>query len=637
MIAALLALALLAQDPPAKPPAKPPSQDPPPKKAPPPPPPPKKEDPMSMDRSVRPVLQRLCYRCHNAEKQKGGVNLAKDENPRLIAENRKTWLVALEMIETRQMPPEDATQPNDEQRKQLIDFVKKTLNNLDCAKIAEPGRPTVRRLNRVEYDQAVIDLTGVDLDLAADFSPDANAHGFDNNAEALALSPVLVEQYHAAARKLLDAVEKNPAAKERVYGKEAADRDGARRALDRFATRAFRRPADPAFVDKVLALYDKARGKGEPHAAALRPMFLAVLISPRFLMRIEADRPDAKGAYPLDPYDQASRLSFFLWSGPPDDVLLAAAAKNELATPAQLEAQARRMLADPRGRALAENFVGQWLQLRALATHKPDPKVFPEFTESLRAAMKRELELFLDEVVRRDRPLTELLDADYAYLNEELAKHYGIEGVKGPEHRRVALTDRRRGGLLTTGAVLMLQSDPDRSNIPRRGNYIAGSILGVPPPPPPPDVPPLEETKATATAVTLRQRFELHRSKPDCANCHSKIDPLGFGFENYDAIGRWREKDAGAAIDASGTMPSGKKFSGPAELKAILTGRREEFARTLSENLLIYALGRSLQLEDECVVRDGLESARADGWRFSAAVYAVVRSHPFRHRRNPED
>jgi hypothetical protein len=624
VIAAVLAVLLALQEPPSKKPA--------------PPPPPKlisKEDPLSMDRVIRPILQRHCYRCHNNERQKGGVNLFKDDNTRVVAENRKTWQVALDMVERKLMPPEDATAPSEEHRKLLADFIRKTLGALDCEKTREPGKPVVRRLNRVEYDQSVLDLTGLDLKLAADFSPDANAHGFDNNAEALAMSPVLVEQYHAAGRKLLDALAKDPAAKSRVLA-GPADRDGARRVVERFATRAFRRPADPDFLDKLLGLYDKARARGDAHERACEPMLLAVLISPRFLLRIESHKPDEKGSYPVDDYDLASRLSFFLWSGPPDDVLLAAAAKGELRTADQAEAQARRMLAHPRGRSLAEHFVGQWLQLRNLAAHKPDARVFPEFSESLRTSMKRELDLFLDEVIRKDRPLTELLDADYTYLNEELAKHYGIPGVTGPEHRRVALTDRRRGGLLTSATVLMVQSDPDRTNIPRRGNYIAGSILGMPPPPPPPDVPPLEETKATETVVTLRQRFELHRSKPDCAGCHVKIDPLGFAFENYDALGRWREKDGGAPVDASGVLPNGRIFKGPEELKRILVGRREEFTRTLAENLLIYALGRSLQLEDECVVRDAVKAAAANEHRFSAVVYSLVRSHPFRHRRNPE-
>ena len=569
----------------------------------------KKEPPLSWDRSIRSIVQKHCLRCHNPEKRKGEIDLSRDENPRMIAQNRKTWQTALEMVESGEMPPKKERQPDADERGRLVEFLKKTLGSLECGGDRDPGKPVVRRLNKTEYDNAVLDLSGLDLDLADRFSPDASSYGFDTIAEALALSPVLVEQYHEAANKLLDALKPLPD-------------------VEAFATKAFRRPVEPALLAKLKALEAKA---------GLRPALLAVLISPRFLMRIESVQPDAKGPYLVDDYDIASRLSFFLWSGPPDDVLLGLAAKGQLRTAEAVEAQARRMLADPRSRALADNFIGQWLQLRGLATHKPDPKVFPQFGETLRTSMKRELDLFLGEIVQKDRPLTELIDSDFTYLNEELAKHYGIDGVKGGEMRRVSLPDRRRGGLLTSAALLMLQSDPDRNNVPRRGNFVAGAILGMAPPPPPPDVPQLEDTKAPAgKELTLRERLDLHRSKPECMGCHSKIDPLGFGLENFDAIGRWRDLEAGRPVDASGVLPSGRKFQGPEELKKIILEKKDDFARTTAENLLIYALGRGLQLEDECVVRDALKAAQADGYKFSTLVLAVVKSHPFRHRRNPD-
>jgi hypothetical protein len=569
----------------------------------------KKEDPLSWDRSIRPLVQKHCFKCHNADKRKGEIDLTRDDNPRLIAQNRRTWQTVLEMVESREMPPKKEDPPKDEERANIVAFLKKTFGSLECSDARDPGKPVVRRLNKTEYDACVLDLTGRDLDLADAFSPDASSYGFDTIAEALAVSPVLVEQYHAAARKLLDTLKPLPSP-------------------EAFAAKAFRRPVEPAFLEKLKALEAKS---------GTRAALLAVLISPRFLMRIERTRPGAKGPYLVDDYDMASRLSFFLWSAPPDDVLLGLAAKGGLRTAEAVEAQARRMLADPRSRALADNFIGQWLQLRGLATHKPDPKVFPQFTESLRTSMRRELDLFLGEVIRMDRPLTELIDADFTYLNEELARHYGIEGVKGAELRRVSLPDRRRGGLLTSAALLMLQSDPDRNNVPRRGNFVAGAILGAPPPPPPPDVPQLEDTKAPpGKELTLRERLELHRSKPDCMGCHSKIDPLGFGLENYDAIGRWRDLEAGRPVDVSGLLPGGRTFKGPVELKRIILERRDDFTRTTAENLLIYALGRGLQVEDECVVRDALKAAAAGDYKFSTLVLTIVKSHPFRYRRNPD-
>ena len=598
------------------------------------------ESPLDFDRSIRTLLNKYCYRCHNEEKKKGNVNLQRDENPRLIFENPKTWLTAIEALEGKAMPPKKETQPPDADRKILVDFLKKTLNSLDCEHPRDPGKPSVRRLNRTEYDNSIEDLIGIDLNLGDNFSPDASSYGFDNIGEALALSPVLVEQYHDAARKLLieliDHKAKHPDAYKRVFFVTGEDKAAAQQVIERFATRAFRRPVEPAFLERLLAIYDKARAKGLSHEASVRPMLTVVLISPRFLLRIESARPDVKGPYPIDDYDVATRLSYFLWSGPPDAELLALAAQKALGSTQVLEAQARRMLADPRSQALVDNFMGQWLQVRGLATHAPDAKKFPGFTPTLRAAMKQELSMFLGDVVRKDRPLTELVDADYTYVNEELARHYGLEGVKGPEFRKVVLKDHRRGGVITSAAVLMLQSDPERNNVPRRGNYIAASILGTPPPPPPPDIPALEDSKTAGKEQTLRQLLDLHRSKPECFTCHSRIDPLGFSLENFDAIGRWRDTDAGAPVDASGVLPDGKTFSGPVELKQILLSRKDEFTRTLTTNLLIYALGRGLQREDDCVVRAAQEAAAKNEYRFSTLVVTVVQSFPFRNRRNPD-
>jgi hypothetical protein len=570
----------------------------------------KKEPPLSWDRSIQPLFRKHCWGCHDADKRKGEIDLTRDPNPRLIAQNRKVWQVALHVLESGEMPPKKAAQPKDEERGRMIEFLKKTLGNLECKDDRDPGKPLVRRLNRVEYDNAVRDLSGLDLRLADGFSPDASSYGFDTIAEALALSPVLVEQYHDAAGKILDALKPLPE-------------------LEPFARKAFRRPVDPDFLRKLEALEAK-HGR--------RAALLAVLISPRFLLRIEQAQPDVAGPYLVDDYDLASRLSFFLWSAPPDDVLLAAAAKGELRAPEAVEAHARRMLADPRSRALAENFFGQWLQLRGLAAHKPDPKVFPGFTESLRTSMRLEVELCLDEIIRKDRPLTELLDADYTYLNEELGRHYGIPAA-GPEMRRVSLPDRRRGGLLTSAALLMLQADPDRNNVPRRGNFVAGAILGAPPPPPPPDVPPLEETKG-AEAKTLRERLEAHRRNPECASCHAKIDPLGLALENYDAIGAWRERQNGEGfrgknvppIDASGTLPGGRAFDSPASFKKALLEEKDRFARAFSEKLLTYALSRPVGYTDRSTVEAVVKAAQAEGYRLRALIQAVVASEAFQSK-----
>lgn len=599
-----------------------------------------KVNPYSFDRSINPLLSKYCYGCHNAEKMKGDIDLKKDENLRLIANNRKVWTTALQALRDGEMPPKKSRQPSDDERKLLISFIDRTLNTIDCTTVKDPGRPAIRRLNRVEYDNSIRDLFGLELSPGQSFSPDGSSYGFDTIADALSIAPVQVEQYYDAAGKVLDAVFKDRKALAAVFIKQAGPgvdaRAAAREVIASFALRAYRKPVPDDHLEQLLGIYDAAVAAKRPFNLSVRSAMHAVLISPRFLIRIEEHDDKATGAYRVASYDMASRLSYFLWSSPPDVELLTLAAENRLQDPAVIEQQARRMLKDPRSRALAENFAGQWLQLRNLADHQPDAKTFPQFTPTLRTAMQEEAYLFISELVRNDRPVIDLIDANYTFLNEELAKHYGIDGVKGERMQRVALTDRRRGGVVTMGAVLTITADPGRTNIPRRGNYVMGTILGVPPPPPPPEVPQLASAKADTAGKTLRQLLELHRSNPECASCHAKTDPLGFGLENYDAIGRWRDKEGDLAIDATGTLPSGESFNGALEMKKILLDRKQAFSRGLTESMLIYALGRGLQRDDECVVKDALDALEKDSWRLSSLVTTIVRSYPFTHRRNAD-
>lgn len=607
----------------------------------------KAEELPSWDRMIRPMFRSYCYRCHNDEKQKGNINLEEVENPRLIMEGRKTWLTVVNVLREKKMPPEDSSKPKDDERAKMLEFVTKTLDSLDCSKLNDPGKPIARRLNRNEYNNCVSDLFGLDLRPADDFPPDKTGYGFDNIGDVLTMSPVLVEQYYTAANGVLDEIvpEKGKrdasrdAAYERVY--VAHPEPGmswgkaARQIVERFATRAFRRPVEPQRVDRLMTLFDKAREKGLDFDHAVRPMLAAVLISPHFLFRIEQQQEGGE-PYLVDDYDVAARLSFFLWSGPPDQTLYDLAAAGKLSKPDAVREQAKRMLADPRSVALAENFIGQMLQLRTLDDHQPNARSFPQFTEALRDAMTREVTMLAAEVIRNDRPITELLDADYTFLNQTLAEHYGIDGVTGSEMRRVRLKDRRRGGVLTSAAILTLTSDPQRTNIPRRGNYVAGVILGDPPPPPPPDVPPLEDSRLPGKTLTLRQMLEEHRRDPECASCHARIDPLGFSLQNFDAVGRWQDEREGHKIDASGELPGGRKFVGPVELKAILLERKDGIARTLAERMLIYAMGRGITWSDECAIRNAVLMLQHNEYRFSAMVEAIVISTPFRYRRNPD-
>lgn len=333
----------------------------------------------------------------------------------------------------------------------------------------------------------------------------------------------------------------------------------------------------------------------------------------------------------MPPEDQRQPL----WSRPPDAELLTVAASGRLHEPEQLREQTMRMLGDDRNRALVDNFFAQWLDLRRLQSHQPDPESFAEFDDALRQAMIDEANLILLEIISEDRPLTWLIDSDHTYANARLAEHYGLTEVTSSTPVRVQLTDRRRGGLVSSAALLMLQSDSSRNNIPRRGNFIAGQWLGSPPPPPPPDVPPLSEAE-DGRPRSMRETFELHRSHPNCQSCHTKIDPLGFSLENFDAVGRWRDTEFGLPIDASAELTSGEQLDGIVGLKDFLLANREVVLEQLANRLLIYALGRGLEASDQCVVERMVAAGRQADYRFSALVLELVTSIPFTHRQNPE-
>jgi hypothetical protein len=359
-------------------------------------------------------------------------------------------------------------------------------------------------------------------------------------------------------------------------------------------------------------------------------------VSPEFTFRLEFDPPGAApgSVYRVSDVELASRLSFFLWSSMPDDELLGVAERGELSKPAVLEAQVRRMLADPRSEQLVKNFAGQWLYLRNIARIQPDPAVFPSFDENLRQAMAKETELLVESTFREDRSIADLLDTNYTFVNQRLAEHYGIPGVYGNEFHRVALNDPNRYGLLGQAAILAVTSYPNRTAPTIRGKWVLEQLLGTPPPPPPPNVPSLKDDGSVAT-MTMRQRMELHRANPSCAVCHRLMDPIGFALENYDGLGRWRETSGPGTgkIDSSGVLPDGTKFEGPAGLRDILVSKREMFVNTATERLLTYALGRGLEEYDRPVIRRITRLAAADDYRWSSIILGVIESRPFQMRR----
>jgi len=754
-----------------------------------------KADVGSFSTQARPFLDKYCVSCHGSSKPKADLNLTAFADEASVIRARKLWVRMKDYVESGEMPPEDKDQPTEEEADRFNKWIDATLSKVDCTSQSDPGRVTIRRLNRAEYNNTVRDLVGVDFHPADDFPSDDVGHGFDNIGDVLTLPPMLFEKYLDAAEKiaeqaivagpsgkpgpvkvyeaedlpaeaggvpfpegfrtlpstaqitathafpregdyllraraygdqagpepakmafvlngkLLDTVEvkavakdpqvyeqrvrvgvgihkvgvaflndyydeKNPDPKtrdrnlvidslevqapavsadaprpeshRRIIFKTPGKDDRAevtREIVERFATRAYRRPVSPGEVARLVKFVNLAGENGDSFERGVQVAVEAVLVSPQFLFRVELDtrnrtrpnkRPDPKAAkpadaFPIGEFELASRLSYFLWSSMPDDELSQLAAAKKLREGDNLEKQVRRMLADPRAKALVENFADQWLQIRNLKTVNPDRGRFPSFDDDLRAAMLKETELFFESIMRDDRSVLDLIDADYTFLNERLAKHYGLSGVKGDAFRRVALAGGPRGGVLTQASVLTVTSNPTRTSPVKRGKWILEQVLGTPPPPPPADVPELDDQKQLAG--TLRQRMVQHRENPSCASCHSRMDPLGFGFENFDAIGAWREKDGGQPVDPSGVLPSGQSFQGPKELKAILRGRDKDFTRCLAEKMLTFAVGRGVEYYDTCAVDKVVDGTAGQGFKFSQLVLEIVKSDPFQKRK----
>ncbi len=499
---------------------------------------------------------------------------------------------------------------------------------------------TARRLNRAEYNNSIRDLVGADLRLGADLPPDDSGYGFDNMAEVLTLSPILMERYLASAER----VAMNPDIRDRIVaciGKELRAAC-ARRVIATFAHNAFRRPVLPAEVDRLMQFQAMAARDGQQFEDSVMLAVKAILVSPRFLFRVEENRPGA-----ISDVELATRLSYLLWSSTPDEELLRLAESGQLrgTTPSGesiLEQQVQRMLKSWKAGALASNFGGQWLQFRNLDRVFPDPRLFPDFDWRLRQAMPRETLLFFQSIVAEDRSIFDFIDAKYTFVNERLARHYGMEGVKGNEFRRVELDGTQRAGVLTQAGILAITSLSTRTSPVLRGKYILETIFNAPPPPPPPDVPSLPEAKGEKPA-SVRQQLEQHRSNAVCASCHSRMDPLGFGLENYDAVGAWRTAegtgDDQIPVDASGTLPAGmgsaqpRAFNGPAELRQLLRSQPDLFRKALATKLLTYALGRGPEPADRIAIDSIIDRLASQDDRFSQLVVGVVESVPFQSHR----
>ncbi|MGC4013695.1 MAG: DUF1592 domain-containing protein [Luteolibacter sp.] len=544
---------------------------------------------------AKPLLSKYCYECHGERRQKGGIEVNQLTSAEEAFKYHRFLKTIAEQVENRKMPPEDDADelPSDDERKALVSEIRGTLAKLEEGKFPRnPGRPTVRRLNRNEYNRTVRDWLGVDFDSGADFPADgAGGEGFDNVGDALFIQPSLMEKYLAASRKVIDAVYAKPELLNRIVTvRPSPEKTPEHAAKETFATQAafaFRHPPTTAELEPLMGLFAKRLTAGMSYEDALKAPLQSLLMHPAFLFRVERDQ-EGKKEWPIGSYELATRLSYFLWASMPDAELFRLAGEGKLAEPAVMAGQVRRMLADPRAESLSRFFGGEWLGYdELLEFSEPDLKRFPEFTQSLRKAMYRESVDFFSNVIRENRPVTDLISSDYTFLNEELAKHYGIPEVTGGEMRRVALGDPNRGGIIGQASVMTVTSLPLRTSPVKRGKWILDTLLGTPPPPPPPDAGVLPPDDHSKSGTSMRERLEHHRSRASCAGCHAKIDPLGFGLENFDPLGRWRVTDVnGKGIDSKAALPDGTTFDSPAGLKHYLLSDDELFLRNTARKML---------------------------------------------------
>ncbi len=728
----------------------------------------------TFEKDVLPVLRKYCYPCHGEGIGTAAVSFKNLTTQAAAIKQVELWRRVARQLSLGQMPPANMPQPTRVQREAVLEWVRGALPSR-----ADPGRPTIRRLNRSEYDNTIRDLVGVDFRPAADFPSDDVGYGFDNIGDVLSISPLLIEKYLSAARQIAEKAVVVPLNKTRRFeGESLRNADGGRlqpdgiwalyaqgavyaepdvqiagsyrlrvvafaqqagpeiakmairvdgvdqatlevraakerpeaydvpialkvgkprlaaaflndyyqpndpnpRNRDRnlyidaieligpfgaegpmpeshrrivfeqptlenrpdvaakimreFARRAFRRPVPIQEAARYARLVELAMKEGETFEQGIRLAVQAVLVSPHFLFRVELDgRPnDPKAVRPLSGYELASRLSYFLWSSMPDERLFALAEDGSLAKPDVLSSEVSRMIRDPKARSLSDDFAEQWLQLRKLDIVSHDPELFPS-AAALKPYMAVETKRFFEAVVREDRSVIDFLDARWTYVNEPLARLYGIEGVAGPEFRRVALASPRRGGVLTHASILTVTSNPDRTSPVKRGKWVMENLLGTPPAPPPPGVGNLSQEKASVAGKSLRRRLEIHRKDPACATCHAPMDGIGFSLENFDAVGAWRSRDGAFAIDPAGALAGGVKFNGPEQLRRVLVSKKDQFVRCLAEKLLTFATGRGMEPADDPAIASIVQQAASKGYKFSALANAVVQSDVFRMRR----
>ena len=626
---------------------------------------------ISYSADIRPLLQSRCQECHGVSEQSGNVDFSVIETDKSAAFNRKIWRRALAQIKAGDMPPAGEAPLEPEQKKKLISWMERTLDVIDENDPVnrDPGPAVIRRLTLVEYNNTVRDLLGVEFNAAAVGITEDSGEGntFGNLAVALDLPPALLEKYFNSADQILDRFfgtelsssvngriqDQARAAREKLFGlkqnewrrpdyvvappKGVEPHEAAKQLIGPLVRRAYRGQSTAEDIERLLVLFDKATAQGKNYGDAIRLMLKGILVSPKFLFRLEANPAGAKpGAIvPVSDHQLAVRLSYFLWSTMPDDELLELADRAELSKPDVLEKQIARMLADKKARTLTDNFAVPWLQIHKLPVARPSTEFFPEFNSNIRQAMFDETTTFFDMLRQQDGSLLELLAADYTYANEELARYYGLPEVKGKELQRVELkSGDHRGGLLGMGSVLAVTSHTSRTSPTLRGKWILEVLFGTPPPPPPANVSQIkEERRGKKEVETFREKLAQHAHDKSCAGCHKKMDPLGFALDNFDAVGKWRTTVGDLKVDVSGELPTGEKLNGHADLQKVLLARKNEFVRHLCSQMLMYSLGRELDNFDDCPLQRITAKLQAEDYRFSTLVREIVLSYPFQNRR----
>ncbi len=587
---------------------------------------------------VTPFVTNYCLPCHqNRRPTRAGVNFSPALKSPGHAAFTDQWKRAAARIKAHDMPPKNAPQPNEADRLMFFDWMTK----LKYLSQQDPGPFLIRRLTKTEFGNTLRDLFGVEPSIVDALPDEVSGEGYLNS-----LSPLQLEQYLKIADQVLSRIVAPVGApptrlQRKLFGDTPSPktnpRQAAREVARSLARKAYRRPPTAAELDVLVAAFDLGRQNKLAYPQSVHLMLKAVLVSPQFLFITPGtEAASSTGIVPLEDYQLASRLSYLLWATMPDEELMALADKGKLHEPSVLKAQVKRLLDDRRSRALFDGFGAQWLSVGTLQRQVFDPALFPQMTAEMRQAMYNEVRLYFESIVRENKSVLRFVDGDYTYLNGSLAAIYGLEkSVKGPQMRRVALSDSNRGGVLGMPGILAATSFPNRTSPVKRGIWVLEQLLGEHVPAAPPNVPALDEQDQKSVAnLTVRQRTELHRTDPVCANCHQILDPIGFGLENFDAIGQWRNQDRnGTPIDAKGELPGGERFSGPKDLKTIIAGRGDALARNLVEKLLAYALGRRLEGYDEIVVDNLLSEISKDGYRMQTLIEGVITSYPFTHRR----